>query len=122
MTEFQKDLEALINKHSLEQESDTPDAILAEFVGKSLDAFDLAVNRREVWYGRPQSDMGDMTPAEAAYGILVWLTTRDESITFGATHDSAPAALLVAKFCEAHGLGDVRDSWPQSLVPEVSAA
>lgn len=38
-------------------ESDTPDFILAEFVEICLHAFDLGVNKREVWYGRPEEEV-----------------------------------------------------------------
>lgn len=51
-SEFEKELEQLINKHSLENESNTPDFILARFVSDSLDAYTKAANRREQWYDR----------------------------------------------------------------------
>ena len=68
---FRKELEELINRHSLESASDTPDFILAQYLDDCLLAFDLAVRRREQWYGRfprtapmvitePQAD-GDCT-------------------------------------------------------------
>ena len=50
-------IEALLNNESAENESDTPDFILAEFFTGCLDAFDLAVNRREVFYGRPEKSL-----------------------------------------------------------------
>ena len=46
-------LAALLNEFSEENESCTPDFILAEFLIGCLDAHGLATNRREVWYGRP---------------------------------------------------------------------
>ena len=52
MSEFAKELEQLINRHSLENVSDTPDFILAEYMRMSLAAFNTAVQRRESWYGR----------------------------------------------------------------------
>ena len=45
-TEFEKELEQLINKHSMENESDTPDLILAGYLMMCLDAFNLAVRTR----------------------------------------------------------------------------
>ena len=51
---FRKGLETLLNKESRENESDTPDFILAEFLNNALDAFDLAVNRREGWYEKKE--------------------------------------------------------------------
>lgn len=53
MENFRKELEQLINKCSLENESDTPDFILAEYLTDCLKAFDKAVFNRETWYGRP---------------------------------------------------------------------
>lgn len=47
MTEFERELAALINKHSLEGGSDTPDFVLAQYLRRCLEAFDLAVMGRE---------------------------------------------------------------------------
>ena len=52
MTEFEKALEKLINEHSQENESDTPDFVLARYLQASLDAFNVGVRARERWYGR----------------------------------------------------------------------
>ena len=49
--EFEKELRGLINKHCLENTSNSPDYILAEFVLDSLDAFDTATKRRDEHYG-----------------------------------------------------------------------
>ena len=50
---FEADLRALINTHSQENASGTPDYILAEYLVACLDAFGAAVRYREEWYGRP---------------------------------------------------------------------
>jgi hypothetical protein len=50
--DFRKELEALLNCHSKENGSDTPDYILATYLMACLDAFDGAVNSRENWCGR----------------------------------------------------------------------
>lgn len=50
-TELEKKLSDLINSESREDDSNTPDHILAEFMMNCLDAFELASNRREGWYG-----------------------------------------------------------------------
>ena len=63
--DFKKELEHLINKHSLENDSDTPDFILAEYLNDCLIAFNKAVNRREEWYGRERkSGSGKLTPTD----------------------------------------------------------
>lgn len=48
MKSFRKALEELINEYSKENGSNTPDFILADYLIDCLDAFDNAVNRREV--------------------------------------------------------------------------
>ncbi len=48
---FRDKLENLINAHSMENGSDTPDFILAEFLAGSLRAFDKATKERSRWYG-----------------------------------------------------------------------
>ena len=49
---FKKELEQLINSHSLENESNTPDFILAQYIENCLRAFTEATQQRETWYGR----------------------------------------------------------------------
>ena len=46
------ELREVINRHSAENGSDTPDFILAQFLLGCLNVFDSAVRRREDWYGR----------------------------------------------------------------------
>jgi len=47
---FKNELEALINKHSAENGSNTPDFILAKYLNNCLQVFDDAVNVRSAWY------------------------------------------------------------------------
>ena len=49
---FRKDLENLINKHSMENGSDTPDFILTEYLINCLRILDDSVLMREKWYSR----------------------------------------------------------------------
>jgi len=65
MTEFEKELEHLINKHCLENDSNTPDFILAKAVRGFIETFSTAVMEREKWYGRaaePGSFYQDLQP------------------------------------------------------------
>ena len=55
MSDFEKELAALINKYSRENESNTPDFILATFLRGCLDVFNGAIRQRESWYGRSDS-------------------------------------------------------------------
>ena len=50
MGSFVEALRALINEYSLENGSDTPDYILAEYLEACLNVFNLATNRRTDWY------------------------------------------------------------------------
>ena len=46
---FKKELTELINKHSLENESNTPDWILAQYLDRCLGAYELAVGDRDIF-------------------------------------------------------------------------
>jgi len=61
-------IEKLLNAHSAENGSDTPDFILAEYLVDCLEAFDKAVLAREKWYGRELHGVppGDVCRARAA--------------------------------------------------------
>lgn len=49
---LETDLEKLLNFHSAEGVSDTPDFVLAQFLMGCLNAWNASVRRRERWYGR----------------------------------------------------------------------
>jgi hypothetical protein len=49
-TNFRKELENLINCHSMEKGSNTPDFILAEYLQNCMVAYNGATNRRDEWY------------------------------------------------------------------------
>jgi hypothetical protein len=49
---LEEELEALLNKHSAENNSGTPDFILAKFLVSCLGSYNKAVVQREEWYGR----------------------------------------------------------------------
>lgn len=56
MSKFRKQLEKLINEHSLENQSDTPDFILAEFLENCLKSFDYAILQRNSFYKKEKKD------------------------------------------------------------------
>lgn len=65
MSDFQAEVAALINKHSRENESNTPDFILAQYLETCLLAFSTATQQRETWYGRdarPSQPPPETTP------------------------------------------------------------
>jgi hypothetical protein len=47
---FSKELESLINKHSMENPSGTPDFILAEYMMSCLRAYEKATEQRNAWF------------------------------------------------------------------------
>lgn len=49
---LQEELAQLLNRHSAENDSDTPDFVLAEYLIGCLETFNNAVDHRERWYGR----------------------------------------------------------------------
>ena len=59
-TEFENELIALINKYSLESDSDTPDFILGKYLMGCLHNFNSAVDSRDSWYGELQSPSNGM--------------------------------------------------------------
>jgi hypothetical protein len=49
---FEKALQTLINQYSMENDSNTPDYILADYLTDCLDSFNKATNRRNKHYNR----------------------------------------------------------------------
>ncbi len=49
-SEFEHELRGLINYHSMENGSNSPDHILAAYLADCLKSYDLAVCRRDQWY------------------------------------------------------------------------
>jgi len=56
--QFRAELERLINKFSVEFESNTPDFILADYMMSCLCAFEATANARAKWYA-PEADQAD---------------------------------------------------------------
>jgi hypothetical protein len=72
-TDFVKELTALLNRACRENESNTPDYILAEYLMDSLDAYDKATSKRDEWHGRAlkPSPLPVDDAAEARYEALL---------------------------------------------------
>lgn len=49
---FLNELSELINRYLKENESNTPDFILAQYLENCLITFNIATRQREEWYGR----------------------------------------------------------------------
>ncbi len=52
MSDLEKKIEQAINSVSAENDSNTPDFILAQYLISCLAAFNTAIQQRETWYGR----------------------------------------------------------------------
>jgi len=50
-TEFETRLENLLNSFSVENESDTPDFILAAYLVDCLETWNKTIKSRDKWYG-----------------------------------------------------------------------
>ncbi|RLD02266.1 MAG: hypothetical protein DRI32_08995, partial [Chloroflexi bacterium] len=57
----------------------------------------------------------ELTGSESVYGLLGWLTAREEAVTFSANHNAAIAAQLAKQFCEENKLEEPRDDWTSRL-------
>lgn len=52
MYSLEQEVAEVLNVHSAENDSNTPDFILAQYLLGCLAAFNAAVQQRETWYGR----------------------------------------------------------------------
>ena len=53
---FKKELEELINRHCVENASDTPDYILATYMFNCLQIFTLTTRQRDAWWGHKHTE------------------------------------------------------------------
>ena len=88
MADFRKDLELLLSQYSKEAGSDTPDFILAEYLERCLDAFDVAIRARNELASNTVDAYAptDMAP----YSKLIGPST-DEDLEF---HRSKPSMTM----------------------------
>lgn len=63
--DFRSKLCSLLNSFSKENNSNTPDWILRNFICNSLKAFDAATLQRDEWYGRSEEVLMDSIPADS---------------------------------------------------------
>jgi hypothetical protein len=63
---LEEEIRAVINRHSAENRSNTPDYILAAFLIGALDAYERAVLDRDEWY--------DISPSPG------WLSTQEQPV------------------------------------------
>ncbi len=58
-----------------------------------------------------------LNPREAVSAFAAWMTTRDDTITIGASHEVPPIPQLVKAFCDSQGLALVRDDFADRIAP-----
>jgi hypothetical protein len=66
---FRTELENLINSHSQENGSHTPDFILADYLIECLVLFDRTANARERWYSRPEGWRQEESPRDPEWKL-----------------------------------------------------
>lgn len=63
------DIAIAINRYSLENESNTPDFILAEHMVRAMEAFNATSRERERWYGKSLTINGVVRAGEDDAGL-----------------------------------------------------
>jgi len=95
-TKFQQELISLLNKNSKENDSDTPDFILAEFIMDALNSFNNAVNARTTWYDKAEEFKG-ITPIKHKSIATINYVVGD------ATKPQGDGAKIIAHVCNDVG-------------------
>jgi len=65
----------------------------------------------ERWTRETRETSRQLNAAEALFGFMSWLSTRDASISIGARHDCAVLPELVQRFLSTNNLPGVRENW-----------
>jgi len=96
---FRKELIELINRHSKENGSDTPDFILADYLIECLKNFNKTMKLRESWYGRDIAE---------PKGQLLNIDTYYERLAADINHNNK---------CARATLGDLPEVTAEDLKP-----
>ena len=95
-SDFESDLRAIINAHSKENGSDTPDFMLANYLVQCLDTFNTVVRAREAWYKRNEDEPEEVdepeTGEEANEREVVLAAISDTYMAARNANDLATAA------------------------------
>lgn len=108
---FQRELVALLNIHSQEKYSNTPDYILAGYLIDCFAAFNRAVISREGWYGRVSAPLSRATgpKAEIRSGIFTDGTAAEHFRNCG---PFCKHVVLCRDCSNIHGLCNAHDGSP----------
>ena len=79
MSAFRKELEQLINKHSIENTSNTPDFILANYIVSCLDLFEQGIIQREIYYGRMNDSNRKNVLDDIKHNIIPYVPSKDRT-------------------------------------------
>lgn len=116
-TAFLKELEKLINRESMENGSDTPDFILAGFLGDVLEAWNKAIHAREKYYGRTISPAATPVPFAGVCPLCgAALGAQSQCPVHG---KQLPAGIVPKRVCRACG-NEFEGS--ANICPECNAA
>jgi len=74
---------------------------------QSMEWKEAAANAREDYHEAVKL----LSPSEALYSMLGWLSTRKGTLKIGAKHNCGNIAVLIGKFCEANDLAEPRERW-----------
>jgi hypothetical protein len=98
---LEDDLAALLNSYSLENNSNTPDFILAEYLIRCLDAYNVTLTDRARWYGRMDVPGMGSLPLEEAIEPMNWVVDDGpEDVAADNAADNAEA--LAQRFHETY--------------------
>lgn len=89
--EFEKELKSLVNRYSIENASNTPDYILAQYLVDCLAVYAAAVQKRETWFGR------DGRPTEVKPTAPIFMTTPSEKTAEEIAYESLVKAITSAR-------------------------
>ena len=127
-SEFRKKLEELINCTSMENGSNTPDWILADFLNKSLELFDETVNLRSKWYNGETKPIKECCcfkkeePVKFKDGLTI--NPEDERLGHGANKEPVPQneayLVLSTEEREKGFVRPVRDSYIHDTCGQVT--
>lgn len=68
------------------------------------------------------SALSDITPTDAVYGIMAWLTSQPHRVVLSANDNAAIGAEAVAAFLKANNLPDVSERYPHNLTYQIGRA
>ena len=122
---FRRELEELINKHGIENKCDVPDFILTKMIIRFIDAIGEPIKETLDWHGcdsvchpanKEKWIWKKIIASEALFGFMAWLTTRQEAVTFGASHECSVAVDLIKEWSDENKLEEPRDGiYPDNI-------